>query len=630
MKRIISFVLCAILISCSFTFVSSAANITATGGTVVDLGIPTLSMFPVGSTYANARTVWDVEAYDGKIYIGCGNYDSNAGSNVGDLPVYSYDPATETWTKEYNVHDEQVSRFFSEWGNLYIPGMDPGSGAGENGNYYYKAGGKWATYSSVYRGIHMFDMLFLEDGKTVFAGLGTNTGVQPYISKSTDGGKTWNLVTFKKDGATLTNTSSTWSRTHNMFEYKGEVYGTLWVSGGGNTGNMGLYKYNASTNTMDYYAATPSSLYLNSMSNGYDFTFNGKFVNVYNSITVFSDDLKSWNTVSGFTGTPTCAQVIGDYMYFSTYYGSYSYLYRTKDLSYFEQLASVNFNDPNYSYISAFDYLDGTFYLGTRSGSAASAVNGTVVALTLTEDGCTHKNLITETTAATCTIDGLKKESCPDCGYNKDTVLTSPGHAYTGEWVTEKAATCTTDGLERRECSNCVEGDTRVIEAPGHAMPDTWTQLIAPTCQKVGYERRVCANCSYAESRAIAKSDHDYSDEYTVDQEMSCTEDEVKSRHCVNCDATTDVITTAATGHDYVGGACTKCGATSPVIAGDANGDGAVNIIDLTIGAQYMAQRGTEGTFDLTACDIDLLDLNDDDKIDQLDLNAIAALIRAA
>lgn len=627
MKRIISLVLCAILISCSFCFVSTAASITVTGGTVVDLGIPTLSMFPVGSTYANARTVWDVEAYDGKIYIGCGNYDSNAGSNVGDLPVYSYNPTTKSWTKEYTVHDEQISRFFDEWGNLYVAGMDPGSGAGENGNYYYKKDGKWATNSSVYRGIHMFDMLFLNDGKTVFAGLGTNTGVQPYISKSTDGGKTWNLVTFKKDGVTLTNTSSTWSRTHNMFEYKGEVYGTLWVSGGGNTGNMGLYKYNKSSNTMDFYANTPSQLYLNSMSNGYDFTFNGKFVCVYNSITVFSDDLKSWNTVSGFTGTPTCAQVIGDYMYFSTYHGSNSYLYRTKDLSSFEQLASVNFNDPNYSYVSAFDYLDGTFYLGTRSGSSASTVNGTVVALTLNRANCQHANKMTDTTEATCTADGLKREHCPDCGYVSDTVLTSSGHAYTGEWVTVTKVTCTSDGLERRECANCADGDTRVIKAEGHKMSELWTLIIPPTCQKVGYERRVCANCSYAESRAVPKSDHEYSEEYTVDREMTCTEDEIKSRHCVNCDAVTDVITTTAKGHEYVDGSCTKCGELSPVIAGDASGDGFVNVIDLTIGAKYIAQRGVNGTFDLTDCDIDLLDLNGDGVIDQLDLNAIARAV---
>ena len=630
MKRIISLVLCAVLLSCSFCFVSTAADVTATGATVVDLGIPTLSMYPVGSTYATARTVWDVESYDGKIYIGCGNYDSNAGSNVGLLPVYSYDPATQTWTKEYSVNDEQISRFFSEWGNLYIAGMDPGAGAGENGNFYYQVDGKWATNSSVYRGIHMFDMLFLEDGKTVFAGLGTNTGVQPYISKSTDGGKTWNLVSFKKDGSTISNTSTTWSRTHNMFEYNGEIYGTLWVSGGGNTGNMGLYKYNASTDTMDYYAATPSSLYLNSMSNGYDFTFNGKFVSVYNSITVFSDDLKSWNTISGYTGTPTCAQVIGDYMYFTTYSGNDNYLYRTKDLSYFEQLSQITINDSNYTYVQSFDYLDGTFYMGTRSSYAASESNGTVFALTLTEDNCTHANMVTETTEATCTVDGLKSESCPDCGYNNDTVLTAPGHSYTGEWIVETAATCTTDGLERRECSACTDGDSRVIEATGHDMPETWTQLIAPTCSAVGYERRVCADCSYAESQAIPMVDHEYSDEYTVDQAMTCTEDEIKSRHCLNCTATTDVVTTATTGHNFVGASCTACGEAAPVIMGDANGDDAVNVIDLTIGAQYIAQRGISGTFDLSAYDIDLLDLTGDGKLDQLDLNAIAAIIRAA
>jgi len=63
--------------------------------------------------------------------------------------------------------------------------------------------------------------------------------------------------------------------------------------------------------------------------------------------------------------------------------------------------------------------------------------------------------------------------------------------------------------------------------------------------------------------------------------------------------------------------------------AGDSNGDGAVNIIDLTLSAQYIAQGGLTGDFDLSGCDFAAMDINGDGVIDQLDLNAIAAIIRA-
>lgn len=668
MKRLISLLLCLILVFCSATFVSTAADITASGGTATDLGIPLLSMYPVDSTYANARAVWGMAEYEGKIYIGCGNYDSNAGSNLGKkLPVYSYDPVTKEWTKEYEANDEQLSRFFNEWGNLYIAGMDPGANAGEYGNIYYKSNGTWATNSSVYRGIHMFDLLFLEDGKTAFAGLGTNTGVQPYISKSTDGGKTWALVSFKKDGAVITNTSSTWSRTHNMFEYNGEIYGTLWVSSGGNTGNMGLYKYNATDNVMEYYASTPSSLYLNSMTSSYDFTFNDKFVNVYNGVYVFSDDLKSWNYVSGYTGTPTCAQVIGDAVYMTTYSGNTSYLYKTTDLSTFTQMGSVTLAD---SYIQSFAYLDGTFYMGSRSTGTSSTTNGTVLAFTPTNSGCTHANMVTETDAATCTEAGMQYDSCPDCGYSAETVLEATGHAYTGEWVVETEPTCTETGLERRECANCVDGDTREVAATGHTMPESWIIIRKATCSLAGLKRRTCVNCDVYEQESIPTvdhefeeeytvdqvgdcvtpeiksrhcancdattdvittqgTDHSYEEEYTVDQVGDCTTPEIKSRHCANCDATTDVVTTPAAGHDYVNRVCSVCGDILPREDGDANGDGEINVLDLTIAAQYIAQGGVSGKFDLSACDMSFADLNGDGAIGQVDLNMLARLMTA-
>lgn len=61
----------------------------------------------------------------------------------------------------------------------------------------------------------------------------------------------------------------------------------------------------------------------------------------------------------------------------------------------------------------------------------------------------------------------------------------------------------------------------------------------------------------------------------------------------------------------------------------DINGDGAINVIDLQLVARYIAQKGVNGTFDLSACNVELMDRDDNDVIDQIDLNLLSAAIIA-
>ncbi len=57
---------------------------------------------------------------------------------------------------------------------------------------------------------------------------------------------------------------------------------------------------------------------------------------------------------------------------------------------------------------------------------------------------------------------------------------------------------------------------------------------------------------------------------------------------------------------------------------GDANCDGSVNVLDLTYGAQFISG----GDYDLSVCDLYALDIDGDENLDQMDLNAITAIIR--
>ena len=68
---------------------------------------------------------------------------------------------------------------------------------------------------------------------------------------------------------------------------------------------------------------------------------------------------------------------------------------------------------------------------------------------------------------ATCTEDGLQKQTCTRCGDVVEQPMKAPGHSY-GDWVEEYAPTCTEMGLQTRTCSRCGAVGERDIPALGH------------------------------------------------------------------------------------------------------------------------------------------------------------------
>lgn len=400
------------------------------GPTLENLGIPMSAVISDSSQYLYGRSVWDITSYNGKIYIGGGEYNVNAGNALGGIPIYAYDPAAGTWQREHTVSDEQPSRFFSEWGNLYIPGTDPI--AGSEGELHYLKDGAWGKNNSIIYGTHVFDALFLDDEKTVFLGLGSGYGIPPTVSMSTDGGNKFKSINFRKDGVRITrnnlkvgadsDTSNIYCRVYNVFEYDGDVYASVWVNTAPeHAAYKGLYKYNEEEKIFDYYCPTHNSLIRNSMSQSYDLTFNGTFVSSYHTLTAFSEDLKSWRELTGFEGSATCARVVGEYMYFTTYEmkdanDPHAYvirMYRTADLENMELVYSFEYG----SYVRSFCYDRGTFYLGTE-GTRGNPSNdtGTVFSLTFNDSECTHGNTVSAFQQATAGNYGRYSRSCPDCG----------------------------------------------------------------------------------------------------------------------------------------------------------------------------------------------------------------------
>jgi len=243
--------------------------------------------------------------------------------------------------------------------------------------------------------------------------------------------------------------------------------------------------------------------------------------------------------------------------------------------------------------------------------------------------------------------------SCSACG----TLMESgsevrKNHEY-GEYISDGNATCTEDGTKTATCGNC--GDTDTIADEGSALGHDYGEYVSDgnaTCTEDGTKTATCGNCGDTDTIADEGSalGHDYG-EYISDGNATCTEDGTKTATCGNC-GDTDTIADegSAHGHDYEWsvttapapgvpgvntGVCKHCGDTKTedipalpeVLDGDVNGDGALNILDMTLTARYIAQRGAEGTYDLSDCNIDAMDMNDDGAIDQLDLNLIGLAI---
>lgn len=195
------------------------------------LGIPTLENYP--SDFMS-RYPYDMYLYDGKIYIGAGDYDKN----TGPVTVWAYDIAEKTWVDTGSVPDEAVMRFVEIGGQLVIPGTDP-RGSWDFGNYYVLSDGVWETVRNIPNGIHNFDMV--EFDGAIFCGIGTNPGLFPIV-RSTDGGKTFTQVKMYKNGSLLNSQDAEFNRVYILYVIDDALFGMYLTKTG-----IELYSYDGTS-----------------------------------------------------------------------------------------------------------------------------------------------------------------------------------------------------------------------------------------------------------------------------------------------------------------------------------------------------------------------------------------------
>ena len=117
----------------------------------------------------------------------------------------------------------------------------------------------------------------------------------------------------------------------------------------------------------------------------------------------------------------------------------------------------------------------------------------------------------------TCTENGERTFTCTVCQETKTEVaedLPAIGHNWS-DWEV-KDATCTEDGLKTRHCQNdgCKEVESEVIPATGHTFGE-WTVTTPATCETEGQETRTCTDCNETETRVIKALGHEFAD-YTL------------------------------------------------------------------------------------------------------------------
>ncbi|UCD49177.1 MAG: hypothetical protein JSW27_16790 [Phycisphaerales bacterium] len=132
-----------------------------------------------------------MHVFGGRLYLGARNSNNSApATNAGRVPIVCYDPVKDEFLREGTVDDEQIDRYYTHDGQLYIPGHDPIE-SWRLGNFYRRRdNGRWQKHRTIPGAIHLYAMAWHEG--RLFGGLGIRNSAA--VSVSLDQGRTWNVL----------------------------------------------------------------------------------------------------------------------------------------------------------------------------------------------------------------------------------------------------------------------------------------------------------------------------------------------------------------------------------------------------------------------------------------------------
>jgi hypothetical protein len=163
-----------------------------------------------------ALNVWDLQVFDGKVYVAGGSTVENS----GPINVWAYDPKEQRFENEYTVQEEAIEHFRVFNNQLYIPASDPVEG---DANKFYRrdVNGKWELFQSpLIELAHVRDLIKLDNGEILLVGNNRNFKdlSKPATAITTDDGSSFT-------GAGLKDApDSEFNWFFSVFAYQGKVY----------------------------------------------------------------------------------------------------------------------------------------------------------------------------------------------------------------------------------------------------------------------------------------------------------------------------------------------------------------------------------------------------------------------
>lgn len=349
---------------------SSLENVDANAspGELILLNDPSNMVFAFAPT--NLEGVWDMEVYNGKLFIAA----CTTPVSVDGGEIISFDYATNSYQWEYDVWEQGVIQMRSYNGKLYIPGVDS-QGGWEWGNIYIYDGISWVRKETVPHGIHVFDLIFYKGDMYVTTGTDINN-YSAKVYKSTDEGDSWNEVFSVSPPGTG----------FRRFYMMGIYQDTLYVQSDLNTpeGKV-LFRYDGNNWTdIPYDSLAPSVGVLEEFNDNFYF-LNGRFLHIYNGNNWITVNLPFSGMVNASSTWKRIAKGLGFYKNIILGGGEFGLLYSSEDG--IEWQLESELGNP-LEEIESIEVYYGRLYVGTNDTTgtgkiyvSASASNGNLVSL---------------------------------------------------------------------------------------------------------------------------------------------------------------------------------------------------------------------------------------------------------